>query len=582
MGVVYRGERLKLGRSVAIKFLHAGMATDESFIKRFELEARAMGMLRHPNCASVTDFGIDGYEPYVVMDLVAGVPLRSLIERERLSVTRAIDIVRQVLAGLAHAHEQGITHRDIKPDNIMIDSSPEFGDHVRILDFGLAKMREGATGLTTGFVVGTPDYMAPEQTLAQAVDARTDVYAVGVMLFEMLTGTKPFRADNAPEVMRLHREQQPPELHARVPEADYSAEIEAVVARALAKVPAERYASAAEFAAALDGAPEAASARKSTPMAAEPGARVSSQPAVFGTAPTAMLDSGALIPATGAQAPAPSPSAQMQPQSGPYSVQDVSPPSSSVAPVNVVYVPVPTQLQAPPRSRTHLLVGLVVVAIGGIAAMIILSAQGGSPGPSATSSAQLEPATAPSATIDKAADTAPEADTMATSGPGQPSVLGRDMSARPAVAPNPAPATEPPATVTRAPEPAELTEIKAQLDAGRTSGATKALHKLGRKYPKNAEIPYILGQLYFSKLWVKDGIDSFRKAILLDPAYRSDPELIKAALNGLGNDKYHYSVRRFLVREIGQPAVPYLHEATQGSWRKQARERAAATLREIQ
>jgi serine/threonine-protein kinase len=212
------------------------MATDESFIKRFELEAKAMGMLRHPNCASVTDFGIDGYEPYVVMDLVAGAPLRSLIERERLSVTRAIDIVRQVLAGLAHAHAQGITHRDIKPDNIMIDSSPEFGDHVQILDFGLAKMREGATG----FVVGTPDYMAPEQTLAQAVDARTDVYAVGVMLFEMLTGTKPFRADNAPEVMRMHREQPPPELHARVLEANYSAEIEAVVARALAKVPAER------------------------------------------------------------------------------------------------------------------------------------------------------------------------------------------------------------------------------------------------------------------------------------------------------------------------------------------------------
>jgi hypothetical protein len=257
MGVVYRGERLGLGRSVAIKFLHAHMAADSSFLKRFAIEAKAMARLQHPHCAAVIDFGVAGQEPYVVMDLVSGESLRSLLDRGRLPAWRALGITRQILSGLAHAHSQGITHRDIKPDNVMVDATGSFGDQVRILDFGLAKLREGTSGLTTGFVVGTPSYMAPEQTLAQPVDERTDIYACGVLLFEMLTGEKPFQADEAVEVLRMHRQSPPPRLIDKAPDLRFSDELEAAVLQAMAKDPAHRFSTAAAFATALEHVPEA-------------------------------------------------------------------------------------------------------------------------------------------------------------------------------------------------------------------------------------------------------------------------------------------------------------------------------------
>jgi serine/threonine-protein kinase len=273
MGVVYRGERLGLGRHVAIKFLHAHMATDSSFLKRFAIEAKAMAKLQHPHCAAVIDFGVDGQDPYVVMDLVGGESLRSLLDRGRLPAARALVIMRQVLSGLAHAHAHGITHRDIKPDNIMVEASGSFGDQVRILDFGLAKLNENASGLTIGFVVGTPSYMAPEQTLAQAVDERTDIYACGVVLFEMLTGSKPFRADEAVDVLRMHREAPPPRLADVAPDAGLSDEIEGAVLQALAKDPSHRFASAAAFATALDHVPEAATRPGSAPPMVTPASR---------------------------------------------------------------------------------------------------------------------------------------------------------------------------------------------------------------------------------------------------------------------------------------------------------------------
>jgi serine/threonine-protein kinase len=270
MGVVYRGERLGLGRSVAIKFLHAHIAADKSFRERFAREAKAMGQLQHPHCAAVIDFGFHAQEPYVVMDLVAGESLRHLIDRGRLPGWRAIGIMRQILSGLAHAHAQGITHRDIKPDNVMVDGTGAFGDQVRILDFGLAKLRQSSSELTTGFVVGTPSYMAPEQTLAQPVDERTDIYAAGIVLFEMLTGEKPFRADEAVEVLRMHRERPPPRLAQVAPDVPFSEEIEAALMQSLAKDPAHRFSSAAAFATALDHVPEAATRPASAPLTNTP------------------------------------------------------------------------------------------------------------------------------------------------------------------------------------------------------------------------------------------------------------------------------------------------------------------------
>ena len=195
MGTVHRGERLGLGRPVAIKFLHASVARDPILARRFEVEARAMSRLSHPNCVSIIDFGVDGL-PYLVMDLVDGVPLRTLLDQGRLAPARAISIARQVLAGLGCAHGHGIIHRDIKPENILVEQTAGPEDHVCILDFGLAKFLDDGSKLTVGLCVGTPHYMAPEQMVEGPVDERVDIYTTGIVLYEMLTEKAVRRSGN--------------------------------------------------------------------------------------------------------------------------------------------------------------------------------------------------------------------------------------------------------------------------------------------------------------------------------------------------------------------------------------------------
>mgnify|MGYP001607971876 CR=1 FL=1 len=262
MGVVYEGERLKLGRRVAIKFLHTAFVNDKKLLSRFEREARAMSKLAHPHCVSVIDFGIDKAQgaPYIVMDFVTGKTVRELMDQEPVVAARAVNIGRQMLAGLAHAHGQGITHRDIKPANIMLSEATGTGVHVRILDFGLAKLRDAVSvsdQSMASMVVGTPNYMSPEQTRGETVDARSDIYSSGVVLFELLTGKKPFVAAEAFEVLRMHRDKEAPTLKTINPIGDYSPQLETAIAKALAKDPNKRFQSAVEFAAALDQVPEA-------------------------------------------------------------------------------------------------------------------------------------------------------------------------------------------------------------------------------------------------------------------------------------------------------------------------------------
>jgi serine/threonine-protein kinase len=282
MGVVYRGQRVQLERPVAVKFLHPWIATQKAFLARFDTEARAMSRLQHPNCVSVIDFGVEG-TPYLVMDFVTGKTLRDVLGGGRLEPPRALRIVRQLLAGLGYAHAQGIIHRDLKPENLILTDEPGLNDHLRILDFGLAKLRDGPA-MTAGFAVGTPSYMSPEQTGAEgAIDARTDLYAVGVLLFELLAGRKPFQSENVGELLLMHREMPPPLLRAATPGLGLSAEIEVVVGKALSKFADDRYQSAAEFSAALETTPEG---RGVAPAAARAGAALPA-PAAARPVPTA-------------------------------------------------------------------------------------------------------------------------------------------------------------------------------------------------------------------------------------------------------------------------------------------------------
>jgi serine/threonine-protein kinase len=255
MGVVYRGERVGLGRRVAIKFLHADLAVDPALRTRFEREARAMSKLHHPHCVPVIDFGFAD-APYIVLEFVPGESLALLIARGPLPEKRAIGIMRQFLAGLEHAHGLGIIHRDIKPDNVILAEATGTGDQARLFDFGLARIVSDAQSVARApstMAVGTPSYMSPEQAVGEDVDARSDVYACGVVLFQMLTGRKPFVAKESIDVLRMHVEQPAPKLGAVLPDRRFAPALEAIVARAMAKRPDARFESALAFADALAG-----------------------------------------------------------------------------------------------------------------------------------------------------------------------------------------------------------------------------------------------------------------------------------------------------------------------------------------
>jgi eukaryotic-like serine/threonine-protein kinase len=253
MGVVYRAVRMNLDRPVAVKVMHASLGEEMKGKERFEREALVMARLEHPHCVSIIDFGIHANKPFVVMELVRGRSLyEMLVEQGRFEVVRAVEIMRQVLSGLAHAHEQGIIHRDIKPANIMATPKAPLGVHVRILDFGLARMLGSSASISDGVTVGTPSYMAPEQCRGDTLDHGVDIYACGIVLFEMLTGRKPFVADEPIGIIKMHLQDAPPRL-ADVAPGDYGA-LEGVVARALAKAPQDRYPSAVAMADALEAA----------------------------------------------------------------------------------------------------------------------------------------------------------------------------------------------------------------------------------------------------------------------------------------------------------------------------------------
>jgi serine/threonine-protein kinase len=257
-GVVYRGRQVQLGRFVAIKVLHEETAASPEWRRRFEREARALSVLAHPNVVPITDSGIDGGVPFLVMELLQGKTLGALIKEGPLPLWRALNIARQTLRGLAFAHGQGIVHRDLKPTNVFLQALPDQDDHVRLLDFGMVKFLEGSSARTAadltraGAVIGTPAYMSPEQVKGAQADARTDVYAAGVLLFELLAGRRPFLSDTAEGYIGAHMTQPVPSLAKVRPRVARAASFQTVIARAMSKNPAGRFKDAAAMLAALE------------------------------------------------------------------------------------------------------------------------------------------------------------------------------------------------------------------------------------------------------------------------------------------------------------------------------------------
>jgi serine/threonine protein kinase len=252
MGTVYRGCHVLMDKTVAIKVLRPSLAADEKIVGRFSREARAASRISHPNAISVTDFGEDeSGHVFLVMEFLSGKTLKQVIREEGpLLLARVVDITRQIGDALNAAHTEGVVHRDLKSDNIMLLDTMS-GDHAKVLDFGIAKINEpeGAvdTNLTApNLVIGTPQYMSPEQCSQDVeIDARSDIYSLGVILFEMLVGHVPFSGDSPTIVMMKHlQEPVPSVLEER---SDLPASVARVVARAMAKVRDNRYQSVAEL-----------------------------------------------------------------------------------------------------------------------------------------------------------------------------------------------------------------------------------------------------------------------------------------------------------------------------------------------
>jgi serine/threonine protein kinase len=248
---VYRARHTGIGKQVAVKILKPELAADPKIAERFEQEARASSRVRHPNAIDVTDFGIaENNTPFLVMELVEGNTVRELLrEYGPFPVPRVVNILSQVCGALEAAHTVGVIHRDIKPDNIII-SEYDGRDWVEVVDFGVAKIQEdfNRRSVLTGanFIIGTPRYMSPEQCEEQPVDARSDIYSLGVVVYEMLSGEAPFDGGSSTRLLMAHVAEPPPPLGLKRP--DISPEIEALVMRALEKNPNRRPQSAAEFA----------------------------------------------------------------------------------------------------------------------------------------------------------------------------------------------------------------------------------------------------------------------------------------------------------------------------------------------
>jgi eukaryotic-like serine/threonine-protein kinase len=616
MGAVYKAERVPVGKLVAIKFLHATYANDSEFLARFERETRVMSKLAHPNCVSVVDFGVWDGTPYLVMEYVGGRTLRKIIDEGALPAVRALTIARQIAAGLAHAHAQGITHRDVKPANIMISEEIGTGEHVRILDFGLARLRGagGRDATQANVVVGTPNYMAPEQTVGGGIiDARTDIYAVGVVMFEMIVGERPFQAEDTLALLGMHRAAPIPRIEDRVPGGTELPDgLQDVIEKAMAKSPEDRYQSAIELAEAIDGM----IGRPTVPTDPR-GHQIVRQADPTAVAPT-LLDLSSRDAVATTISPART-RARTAPKIEPAR-------SSSRAGIFLALLVLGGGAYAAYYVQRRETNGKPGAAAGGSGEVALGSADpsGGSsdtPDPSGAGSAvDVGPAGAGSAGVPDpsgsgsgaagggagegsagAGSAGPgSADDLVGAGNGSAGEGELDPEPSPDEATNPDPAgpgsaededDDAPKTqedAEKRPKPAPAPALAPTVEAavrlikeGKRDLALASLHALGKKQPKSAYIPFLLGNLYFDQRWWAVAMEQYRIAISRHAGYRSNATLIRNVIRMLISKKTDRQAEAFLKKTIGRPALPHLQNTARSDPNPYMRKYAAALARQI-
>ena len=530
MGVVYKGEDPRTQRKVAIKFLHDAFAGTPDLVKRFEREVTAMSRLDHPNLVGIIDSGVEAGVPYLIMDFQSGKPLAHLVESGALAPARAVALARQILAGVGAAHARGVVHRDLKPDNIMLLDDVD-GDFVKIFDFGLAKMVHGSTQATkltnTGFALGTPAYMSPEQATGAPTDERADIYAIGVMLYHMVTGRVPFEADSPLTVLLKHADETPVPPRKAARNVRISGELEAAILRAMEKKPSDRWRSADAFAAALDATPESAG--------------------------------------------------------GDIAVGDVSIHEAGGSPTVVDRrraADVPSRPSSTSRRRRiplRWIVRLAAVAIVGVGGTMLWSKvsrgvrreqqQVVKKVDEAVDNAKglyhsLKKATASAV---QAARTDAEDDPAGHETPGAKlEAASRSSSGRPG------PVARPP----------RLQSASRLLAAGKLDYAIQMLYRLRRQNPRSAEVALLLGHAYSRKLWRSDALREYGEAIKLQPSLRNDRVLQRNAIAAL-DDPTFKAASAFIRARLGSAAAVELRRTSHQSKSPKVQARAARLVVEL-
>jgi serine/threonine protein kinase len=634
MGVVYKAERVGIGRPVVVKFLHAILHDKPGIVDRFEREARATARLNHPHCVALVDFGIDDGSPYLVMEYVEGKTLADLLDHGAVRPERAVAIVRQILAGLEHAHERGILHRDLKPANIMIvDTEGYTGDFVKILDFGLAKLAwpgEDKRDVTVeGIAIGTPGYMSPEQAAGVPSDRRSDIYCTGALLYHLVTGSKAFEGDDVRSILRRHREETPASPRALQPGVGISKQLEGIIERAMQRDPSKRYQTARDMMVALEGTAEAKIKVDTSAMGSKPTRPPSSPSGGDSTraeAPSARGRSrrgrvsplwiavGALVGSVAAvMAIVYSPVGDyIRPHAHvalpePTTVAAARPPSPTEPAAAHDSTSTTTTAAAPTAATPDLALTFAAVAAGDKSAVdptkAAVDKSAVDPTKAAADKSAADPTKTagdktvehPGAPADKTA-TAPAkaAGDKAAAGPAVASIDSDDDSDPPLTKANDGSneddrmPPEPIAAAARdAPAIHSVGDARALIRRGDADGALAGLYRLRRARPtpsasKSSEIATLIGDLYFERKWWTDAMREYRFAIALDGRARKAEPLVSNSVHALADRATYPRARRLLIDYVGKGAAPALKRAAKSGTPPTLRRRAKSVLSTIE